>query len=409
MSTQSFDPISLLEEVYRPAEDAPQWMRRNALRIVSPIDVDGFGAVSYFVRAGGYAPMHVSYQPHLIDIGEEAALASLSAGVANMTPAQFERALLATQQPGVHGFVETFGEIAAEAREPLAGLEAFVDSPAIVVPTGEHMVAIVATFTRRLASFTRAERRLWERLSIHFGAACRLCSRAASPDADDVEAVLEGNGRVVEARGVAASTRARALLRRGVLDMERGRTKAGRADPDAALELWRGLYAGRWSLVEHHDTDGRRFLLARRNDPEPHAPVPLTRRQRQVLFYASVGWSYKQIAYALGLSSEGSISIHLSSALRKMGMASRAELIRVTSQWAAALAGASGPSPSERELTPAEREVAEQVFAGSSNRQIAKQRGVSERTIANQLASIYRKLGLQDRHELVRWLSSRVS
>lgn len=407
MSKPSFDPISLLEQVYRPAADASQWLRQHALDIMRPLDEDGFGAISYFVRDDGYAPTSVSYHAGDNDIGEAAALASLSAGVAQMTPAQLDRARIALQQPGVHGFVETLGDITAQAREPLGSASTIADSPAVVIPTGEHVVAIVATLSRRIATYTRADRRLWERLSIHLGAACRLAGRAATPDADDVEAVVDTNGRVVDARGPATPARARALLRHAVLGIERGRTKRVRADPDAALELWRGLYAGRWSLVEHVDSDGRRFVLARRNDPERRAPFALTRRQRQVLFYASVGWSYKQIAYALGLASEGSVSIHLAKSLRKIGLSSRAELIRVTSQWVAAVAGASAPSPSERELTPAEREVAEHVFAGRSNREIAEQRGVSERTVANQLASIYRKLELLDRHELVRWLSSR--
>lgn len=408
MSTQ-FDPISLLEEVYRPAVDASQWLRRHALQIVHPIDQDGFGAVSYFVRDDGYAPTSVSYQARDNDIGESAALASLSAGVATLSPAQLERVRLVMQQPGAHGFIETFGEITADAREPLAHASTIADSPAIVIPTGEHVVAIVATLTRRVAAFSRADRKLWERLSIHLGAACRLSGRGATPEADDVEAVIQTNGRIVDARGPATSARVRTLLCNGVRGIERGRTKRGRADPDAALDLWRGLYAGRWSLVEHVDTDGRRLVLARRNDPDRRARFALTRRQRQVLFYASVGWSYKQIAYALGLASEGSVSIHLSKSLRKIGLSTRADLIRVTSQWAAAVAGASAPSPSERELTPAEREVAEHVFAGCSNREIAEQRGVSERTIANQLASIYRKLELLDRHELVRWMSSRTA
>ncbi len=407
MSTPSFDPISLLEDAYRPAGDPARWLARNARQIVAALDVDGIGAISYFVRDDGYVPTDVMYQPGTVDLGQEAALASLSAGTARMTPAQLERALLAMQQPGAHGFIETFGEITAEARAPFDDPAAVHDSPAVVIPTGEHVVAIAATLTRRVASFTHSERRLWERVSIHLGAACRLSARAASVDAPDVEAVLDGHGRVVDARGPAKPPRARALLRGGVRSMERGRTKAGRAEPDSALELWRGLCAGRWSLVDHVDTDGKRFVLARRNDPERLAPLPLTRRQRQVVFYASVGWSYKQIAYALGLASEGSVSVHLASALEKLGVASRVELIRVTSQWAATIAGSSSPAADERELTAAEREVAEQVIVGASNQQIASQRGVSVRTIANQLASIYRKLDLRDRHELVRWLSSR--
>ncbi|MGE5182302.1 MAG: response regulator transcription factor [Acidobacteriota bacterium] len=52
------------------------------------------------------------------------------------------------------------------------------------------------------------------------------------------------------------------------------------------------------------------------------------------------------------------------------------------------------------ELTPAEREVAADVIAGLSNVAIARRRRRSPRTVANQLASIYRKLGVGSRAEL---------
>ena len=51
-------------------------------------------------------------------------------------------------------------------------------------------------------------------------------------------------------------------------------------------------------------------------------------------------------------------------------------------------------------LSPAEREVARDAAAGLTNAEIAKRRGRKVRTIANQLASIYRKLGVGSRAEL---------
>ena len=52
------------------------------------------------------------------------------------------------------------------------------------------------------------------------------------------------------------------------------------------------------------------------------------------------------------------------------------------------------------ELTPAERQVALAVLAGYSNAEIARTRGSSPRTVANQIASIFRKLGVRSRGEL---------
>jgi DNA-binding CsgD family transcriptional regulator len=51
-------------------------------------------------------------------------------------------------------------------------------------------------------------------------------------------------------------------------------------------------------------------------------------------------------------------------------------------------------------LTDAERDVALAIFAGRSNAEIAVQRGTSPRTVANQVASLFAKLGLRSRSEL---------
>lgn len=51
-------------------------------------------------------------------------------------------------------------------------------------------------------------------------------------------------------------------------------------------------------------------------------------------------------------------------------------------------------------LTEAERLVVQAVLDGRSNAAIAKARGVSPRTVANQLACAFRKLGVTSRTEL---------
>jgi DNA-binding CsgD family transcriptional regulator len=52
-------------------------------------------------------------------------------------------------------------------------------------------------------------------------------------------------------------------------------------------------------------------------------------------------------------------------------------------------------------LTDAERQVALAILAGRSNAEIARIRGTSPRTIANQVAHIFRKLGVKSRSEFV--------
>jgi DNA-binding CsgD family transcriptional regulator len=52
------------------------------------------------------------------------------------------------------------------------------------------------------------------------------------------------------------------------------------------------------------------------------------------------------------------------------------------------------------ELTSAERHVVVALMEGKSNAAIAAERGTSPRTIANQVAAVFRKLGVRSRAEL---------
>lgn len=54
-----------------------------------------------------------------------------------------------------------------------------------------------------------------------------------------------------------------------------------------------------------------------------------------------------------------------------------------------------------QQLTSAEQSVVRALFEGKSNDIIAGERGTSPRTVANQIASIFRKHGVASRAELV--------
>jgi DNA-binding CsgD family transcriptional regulator len=151
-------------------------------------------------------------------------------------------------------------------------------------------------------------------------------------DAPDIELILNPKGDVAH---VAPETPVRAIgfVREAVRRLDEARAVRRYADPLAAFDLWQGLLAGRWSLVDHYDTDGRRFLLARRNDPRVNEPSQLTLRQRQILFYAGIGWSTKEVAYALGLA-DSTVRGTLRRALGKMRISTRAELIRLSEKLA---------------------------------------------------------------------------
>jgi len=167
-----------------------------------------------------------------------------------------------------------------------------------------------------------------ECVSAHLVSAYRLrCAMAGSmPGPDDAEAILDPAGRTLHAVGESKRPENRDRLALAVRHMDRARGSTRRADPEEALRLWKGLIDGTWSLVDHTEADGRRLILARRNQPGVRDPKALAPRERQALAFAAMGHQNKYIGYLLGLP-PSTVAAHLDSARRKLGLGSRRELI----------------------------------------------------------------------------------
>ena len=110
----------------------------------------------------------------------------------------------------------------------------------------------------------------------------------------------------------------------------------------------------------------------------------LTPREEQVVAHLRLGMPLKVIAIELGLH-PSTISMHVGSAARKLGACGRLALVK------------GGSEPDFALLTESERAVAKLAREGLSNAEIGRLRGTSPRTVANQLARIYRKLGVGSR------------
>ena len=176
--------------------------------------------------------------------------------------------------------------------------------------------------TKAVARAHRSSYAQWARVSAHVAAGLRLHRKLAAmqtPAASvaSADAILTPGGRVEHVQGSATSATARDSLQAGARAIERARGPLRRRDPSEAIEVWRGLVAGLWSLVDHFDTDGRRYLVAHRNDATTIDPRALTERERQVVAYADLGQSNKLIAYQLGLSAS-TVGVHLGRAREKL-------------------------------------------------------------------------------------------
>jgi DNA-binding CsgD family transcriptional regulator len=221
-----------------------------------------------------------------------------------------------------HGMEDHFAVFGADLDGLSVGL--LINIPVGVPRFSPWVVHRLRSLAAHLTSAVRLRR------ALDAGAREPAAAARASPDA-----VLDPAGRALDATGAARERAARARLGEAVRLMEKARGRLRRADPDEALWLWQGLVDGTWSLVEHHEADGKRYLLARRNHPGVREPTALTRQERSVLAFAAMGHQNKYIGYLLGLS-PSSVSLLLHSAQRKLGLASRATLIRT-------FAGVAGP------------------------------------------------------------------
>ncbi|MEO6952944.1 MAG: LuxR C-terminal-related transcriptional regulator [Polyangia bacterium] len=182
---------------------------------------------------------------------------------------------------------------------------------------GDGFVASVGLDTTQ--TLTPKEVRLLTKLATHVCASQRLRTHAVTPDAAD--AVLSAHGKVLHVTDVAQHDRA------ALDDGHRRRDAAKKSahDADRALEIWQGLVAGKWSLVDHFDSDGKRFVLAMKNAPEVDPRVDLTPLERRVSSLASMGHRDKEIAYSLGITMP-SVAAALHRARTKIGVTSRAAL-----------------------------------------------------------------------------------
>jgi DNA-binding NarL/FixJ family response regulator len=187
--------------------------------------------------------------------------------------------------------------------------------------------------------------------------------------------------------------------------------------------LWHSLCSGAWRLQETFDSDSRCYATVER--VAPGSMKPLRPRQARILGTLLLGQCHKQVAFAfdIGVSTIASAARDALGAMGFAGPASRAPLLLAMAACAAlsprrapvlarcARVAASGgstllvsatrpdmhfPVP----LSPAEADVARQLMRGETHAGIARRREASCRTVANQLAAVFQKLGVSGRAAL---------
>lgn len=328
------DPVAILESAYRADTDVGDdgaWLAR-LVELTRPALDDGLGAAGFFYDVSNPNDMRV-WAPVLVGTpaGAMEALYAINAGA----PADLARELYRPTATCAT-LSERFGLDARVLEQPLyrevlapLGVRDFV-SVSATDPTG--VGCLIGAPLARVAHVGKRDAAVWNRIAAHIASGSRLRRARAAARAKDAspsaEAILSPSGRIEHAEDAAKSREARDALSAAARDIDRARGRLRKTDPDEALEIWTALVSGRWTLVDHFDHDGRRYVVARKNDAEVRrAAGVLTPRERQVLAYAAMGQPNKLIAYTLGLS-PSTVGMHLSNAAAKLGARSRVELIR---------------------------------------------------------------------------------
>ncbi len=407
------DWIAILEAAYSLEADFPAWLQQIAETSAPILDRgQGTAAMAFQTQTDGVALRHLAMARGPADavavtnrVVLESPASTIEAVFRSGTPAGTVSEVIGAM-PG-SSEIERFRRISSGRGADGVGCVAHAGGGA-----GLAIMAPVA----ELGTMPPSERARWRQVALHTGAAYRLRLALESLSLDDpsVEAILEPNGRVRDARGNARSQSARNVLRDAALRAERARGATRRRDSDESLALWQGLVRGRWSLVDQFDSDGRRFLVARPNEPGAKDPRGLADRELQTAELLGFGYAPKEIAYALGLATS-TVANALARARIKLGLQSHSELAALFSPGgmrqrlmelelageplAVGLLPLLDPETLSR-LTEAERAVALSLVQGATYGEIGRQRRTTERTVANQAQSIYRKLGIGSRTEL---------
>jgi DNA-binding CsgD family transcriptional regulator len=328
------DLVSLVEAAYLREVSLDKWLE-NLVKVadkslsggrgVFGVVMDGGGAV----EEKGYAP---GARPNVIATsisGMPDRILEAAAPLLEFAPNEMLMERYQTAGP-----VGTLSSVFAKHHDFDHRLSAtgFADALYLRANGGPGVELVLSIPADRPIRLPGARKLLLSYVASHIKTAYRLRSKQTDigSEGTDVEAIMSPDGTIEHASGEAATDDSRAVLRAAARACVRAKSKERDVDDATALGEWKALFNGRWSVIDHFDTDGKMFVIACRNEPEMPQAKGLTPREMLVADLAAQGYSNKEIHYELGWPLS-TIASCLASAILKLGVTSRTALVRVLS------------------------------------------------------------------------------
>ena len=276
------DLVGVLEAAYVPAPSDEAWLGQ-LLEATRPLLDAGLGVMGFFYGLSADGQMRVE-RPVMFGVpdGAKDALDAMSAHA----PLAFAKKLY-RETPSCATLSQRLGLGARLAKEPLyrellapIGVGDFL-SVAATDPSGDG--CLVGAPLPSIRRVPRQDAAVWSRVAAHIAAGARLRLRKTPPTlTEGASAVLSVGGDLAHAEDALATTEeGKDALQRAARAMDRARGELRRRDPEEAISAWNALAFGRWSLVDHFDHDGKRYLIARRNDAAPSTDSRGAHRERE--------------------------------------------------------------------------------------------------------------------------------
>ncbi|HEX8111454.1 MAG TPA: LuxR C-terminal-related transcriptional regulator [Kofleriaceae bacterium] len=315
---------AMLAAEYDPEKRPDGWLQ-NILRATEQFFDRGQGAIGWLLRRDQQlmpmAPTAINGGERFIEtatrIGAGLGARSLSASVAPSRPS------LETASEALDLGPDLLHEPAFREHAHPLGIKDFLAFKA-TSPCGK-LSCTIGTPLARIERTSSYDKTPWRLLAKHMSFGLGVLHRSDNQplELSDAANVFAPDGRVLHLATTAGSD-CLASLRRAVLARERARLT--RTDPGEAVELLDGALH-RYALIDHFETDGKRFVIACAPCDAASPVDKLSPRLRQIAnLLVTTGKSRKELAEQLGISIH-TLDTEVKALYRRLNVRSRSELV----------------------------------------------------------------------------------